>query len=101
MESKVGGPFITLTIDLAPQTEAWLSAEAKQLGLKPADVARIVLEERVAANPHLDMEAATTQSPAEMLLGLFSSPADAALMDEVARLVYEGRAAGSTRDLGV
>jgi hypothetical protein len=40
---------MTLHIDLAPQTEAWINAEAQQHGLLPADVARRVLEERAAA----------------------------------------------------
>ena len=40
-------------------------------------------------------------TPAEMLLGLFASPADAALMDEVTAIAYEGRRNASTRDIGI
>jgi hypothetical protein len=43
-----------LTIDLAPQTEAWISAEAKHLGVLPADLVRGILDERAAStdSPH-------------------------------------------------
>lgn len=49
---------------------------------------------------------ATTQAehgknPAEELIGLFSSDEDAALMDEVVALAYEGRRAAAARDVAV
>ena len=90
-----------LTLELAPQTEAWLSAEAQNRGVRPADVARAVLEERVAATPHSAKATPIGKSPAELLLGLFASPADAALMDEVAQIADEGRSVGSTRNVGI
>jgi hypothetical protein len=40
---------MTLHIDVTPQAEAWLSAEAQQRGLLPTDVARRVIEERASA----------------------------------------------------
>ncbi|MGO8671131.1 MAG: hypothetical protein ACLQVD_07185 [Capsulimonadaceae bacterium] len=39
---------MNLTIDLTPQTEAWLNAEAQQRGLRPVDFARSVLEEHAS-----------------------------------------------------
>ena len=44
---------MTLTIDLTPQTEAWLNTEAQQHGLPLNDFIRRVIEERVpsAAKP--------------------------------------------------
>ena len=41
------------------------------------------------------------KTPAEMLLGLFSSAEDSALMDEVDEIAYEGRRTGTTRDIGL
>jgi len=37
---------MTLTLELAPETEAWLAAEAEQQGVGPEDVAQRVLNER-------------------------------------------------------
>lgn len=37
------------------------------------------------------------KTPAEMLLGLFSTSEDSALMDEVEEIAYEGRRTGTTR----
>ena len=37
---------MTLTLELAPETEAWLAAEAEQQGIEPKDVAQRVLNER-------------------------------------------------------
>lgn len=36
---------MTLNIELTPQSEAWLDAEAKSRGLKPADIIRRLIEE--------------------------------------------------------
>ena len=41
------------------------------------------------------------KTPAQMLLGLFSSPEDSVLMDEVTAIAYEGRRVATTRDIGV
>jgi hypothetical protein len=46
---KSGDRAMTLQIDLTPQTEAWLTAEARQYGLLPEDVVRRVIEERACA----------------------------------------------------
>ena len=39
---------MTLNVHLAPQTEAWLIAEARIRGMVPADLVRRVIEERAA-----------------------------------------------------
>ncbi len=103
---------MTLTIDLSPQTEAWIAAEAEHLGVQPADLARRILDERAlppAQAPNgqesngqaPNGQESDGQNPADMLLGLFSSPADAALLDEVTAIAYAGRNTPSTRDIGL
>jgi hypothetical protein len=42
---------MTLQLELPPQIEAWLAAEAQQSGLSPGDVALRVIEERAATLP--------------------------------------------------
>jgi hypothetical protein len=42
---------MTMTVDLTPQIEAWINAEAKRRGLLPVDLVRRVIEERAAAPP--------------------------------------------------
>src|SRR5258708_15822690 len=39
---------MTLTIDLAPETEAWISSEAEHLGLGPSQLVQRILDERAA-----------------------------------------------------
>jgi hypothetical protein len=46
-------------------------------------------------------DAADGKNPAQELIGLFSSPEDSALMDEVVSLAYEGRKAAAKRDVAV
>lgn len=46
---------MTLTIDLTPQAEAWLSAEARQNGVLPSDWAQRVLEERAALSAPISL----------------------------------------------
>ena len=41
------------------------------------------------------------KNPAEELIGLFSSPEDCALMDEVVAIAYEGRKAAAARNLAL
>ena len=41
---------MTLSIELTPQSKAWLDAEAKSRGLKPADIIQRMIEERAAVS---------------------------------------------------
>ena len=41
------------------------------------------------------------KNPAQELIGLFSSPEDSAVMDEVVAIAYEGRKAAAARDIAV
>lgn len=40
---------MTLTIDLAPKTEAWLSHEAQQRGVAPQEYVQSILDERAGS----------------------------------------------------
>jgi len=42
---------MTLTIDLPPQTEAWLQTESQRRGVRPADVVEAMLTEHVTLLP--------------------------------------------------
>ena len=42
---------MTVTINFAPQTEAWINREAQQRGLQPVDLIRRMIEEQVAVSP--------------------------------------------------
>jgi len=92
---------MTLTLDLTPQTEAWIAAQAEEFGIEPAEVALRLLEERAATATSLTTLQLNEKSPAAMLLGLFSNPADAALIDEVSAIAAAGRRTVSTRKIGL
>ena len=49
----------------------------------------------------LSPETSKGKTPAEMLIGLFSSPEDSAIMDEVTEIAYQGRNLDTTRDIGL
>ncbi len=70
---------MTITLDLPPQVEQAYLAEAKAKGLS-LDI--IIREALIAAHP---------KSVFEQGLGLFGSPEDAALLDEVVAIAYEER----------
>ena len=42
---------MTLQVDFTPQMEAWINAQARQRGLRPADLVRRVIEESAATAP--------------------------------------------------
>ena len=70
---------MTITLDLPPQIEQAYLAEARAKGL-PLDA--VIRETLIAAHP---------KSVFEQGLGLFGSPEDAALLDEVVAIAYEER----------
>jgi hypothetical protein len=75
---------MTVTLDLPPQVEQAYLAAAQARGM-PLDA--VVREVLIAGQPaNLANEAAFEQG-----LGLFSSPEDAALLDEVVSIAYEER----------
>lgn len=75
---------MTVTLNLPPQVEQAYLAEAHARGL-PLDT--IVQEVLIAGQPaHI-----TGRTVFEQGLGLFGSPEDAALLDEVVSIAYEER----------
>lgn len=75
-----------------------------------SDLAQVV--QRLAAAEHISTDEAATQllteaaklhrnrTPAEEMLGAFSSPEDLALMDEVMKVVHARREADLPKDFG-
>jgi hypothetical protein len=76
---------MTVTLNLPPQVEQAYLAEAQARGLHLDDVVREVL---IAGQPATHL---TSKTLFEQGLGLFSSPEDAALLDEVVSIAYEER----------
>jgi hypothetical protein len=75
---------MTVTFDLPPQVEQAYLAEAQARGL-PLDA--VVREVLIAGQPtHSDGRTVFEQG-----LGLFGSPEDAALLDEVVSIAYQER----------
>jgi hypothetical protein len=75
---------MTVSLDLPPQVEQAYLAAAQARGL-PLDA--VVREVLIAGQPtHF-----TSKTLFEQGLGLFSSPEDAALLDEVVSIAYEER----------
>jgi hypothetical protein len=70
---------MTLIIDLPDEQTAALTAKARAKGLSTEEYARQVLAQEVA--PSVFAQG----------LGLFGSPEDAALLDEVVSMAYEER----------
>ena len=70
-----------LTIDLPDERTAALSAKAEARGVSQEEYARLVLEHELAA----------TATLFEQGLGLFGSPEDSALLDEVVSIAYAER----------
>jgi hypothetical protein len=70
---------MTLTIDLPDEQTAALTAKARAQGLSAEEYARRVLDQELVP------------SVFEQGLGLFGSPEDAALLDEVVSIAYEER----------
>lgn len=70
---------MSLTIDLPEDQQAALTAKAQAQGLSPEDYARQVLQHELVSTVF------------EQGLGLFGSPADAALLDEIVSIAYDER----------
>jgi hypothetical protein len=70
-----------LTIDLPDERTAALSAKAEACGVSQEEYVRQVLEHELAA----------TATLFEQGLGLFGSPEDSALLDEVVSIAYAER----------
>jgi hypothetical protein len=75
---------MTLTLNLPPQVEQAYLAEAQARGL-PIDA---VVQEVLIAGQPTQLKPGTVF---EQGLGLFGSPEDAALLDEVVSIAYEER----------
>ena len=75
---------MTVTLNLPPQVEQAYLAAAQARGL-PLDA--VVQEVVIAGQP----PSASGKSVFEQGLGLFGSPEDAALLDEVVSIAYEER----------
>jgi hypothetical protein len=75
---------MTVTLDLPPNVEQAYLAEARAKGVPLADLVREVLIARQLA-------LSATETVFEQGLGLFGSPEDAALLDEVVAIAYEER----------
>ena len=67
----------------------------------PEQIVECILDQGVRGYTNLGQETTNGKTPAEMLVGLFSSTENSALMDEVTAIAYEGRNASSTRDIGL
>jgi hypothetical protein len=76
--------MMTVTLDLPSQVEKAYLAEARAKGVPLGELMREVL---IAAQPALP----ATATVFEQGLGLFGSPEDAALLDEVVAIAYEDR----------
>jgi hypothetical protein len=83
-----------MTITLTPSQEA-----AVRAAIRSGKVASVeeFLARAVAALPNGENAAAGTASVFEQGLGLFGSPEDAALLDEVVSIAYEERRRPSKR----
>jgi hypothetical protein len=75
---------MTVTLDLPPHVEKAYLAEAQAKGVTLDELMREVL---IAGKPALP----ATATVFEQGLGLFGSPEDAALLDEVVAIAYEER----------
>jgi hypothetical protein len=75
---------MTVRLDLPPHVEKAYLAEARAKGVPLDELMRDVLITRQPALP-------ATQTVFEQGLGLFGSPEDAALLDEVVAFAYEER----------
>ncbi len=85
---------MTITLDIRPEVEAELARQAAAQGRPIEAVAATLLEESV----HLPSTAQPVASVLEQGLGLFGSPEDAALLDEVTSLAYAERHRPSKRE---
>ena len=77
---------MNLTIDLPNEQQAMLNAKARAQGVSPEEYVRRVLQHELGVT-----------SVFEQGLGLFGSPEDAALLDEVVSIAYEERRRPSKR----
>ena len=75
---------MVVTFDLPPEVEQPYLTEARSNGLPVDDLVRDVLMSRLPVPSN-------TEPVFEQGLGLFGSPADAALLDEVVAKAYEER----------
>jgi len=76
---------------------------ADERNVTPEEALDQVIDAGIQAHAphHTTAHGQSSSTPARRLIGLFSSDADAAIMDEVVALVYEGRKKPSTRNIGL
>ena len=75
-----------------------LQAITAEQHVTPEEAALQMLDAGIVDRVKGGAAAASDKTPAEMLMGLFSSPEDAALIEEVTSLAYEGRRAEAAQD---
>jgi hypothetical protein len=79
-----------MTLHVSQQTEARLTEEARRQGISVDALIERLMNERTAIGPGPN-GAPEAPTVFEQGLGLFSSPEDAALIDEVVSLAYAER----------
>jgi hypothetical protein len=79
-----------MSIDISHETEARITDEARRQGVSVEALLERLMSERTAGAPAPKREP-ETPTVFEQGLGLFSSPEDAALIDEVVSLAYTER----------
>jgi hypothetical protein len=79
-----------MAIHVSPQTEARLTEEARRQGISVDALIERLMNERTASGP-APKGAPEAPTVFEQGLGLFSSPEDVALIDEVVSLAYAER----------
>ena len=79
-----------MTLHVSQQTEARLTEEARRQGISVDALIERLMNERTAIGPGPN-GAPEASTVFEQGLGLFSSPEDAALIDEVVSLAYAER----------
>lgn len=84
-----------MVIDIPANIETEIERYAREKALTHDEAVVRLLETGLRAS------AGSEKTPAERMIGLFSSPEDAELMDEVVEIAYEGRRQSTTRDIGL
>ena len=79
-----------MTIHVSQQTEARLTEEAQRQGVSVDALIERLINEKTVSAPAPKLET-VAQTVFEQGLGLFGSPEDAALLDEVVAIAYEER----------
>lgn len=83
---------MTLTLNLTPETEAWLKEEADRTGKSPEELALEALKEKVAYEAESAAVLPASSWLTEFHSWLAAHPAStAAVLDDSRETIYEGR----------